>query len=253
MFTFTRSNKSSQSTDEVLSCAKCSQHDCFGDGKNRIPDTEPLALQWVHEAHKTGRFPGAMHRRTRHISSEWVISWSQRVWGASGVSAQVPKWSSSDQLASVSDQLLSLVPQLGERPQGGAPAPYALDFVYPEGPAAAWLHDEIFSIASCRGGSGTNPALAGTPRHHDIPIFLIGVGFTQTAQTAHLRKSSRVMLAALSGHSVSHWGFTKVCSLLRNCQLIQLPGAWMLLAIVIIYESIANSKHLFSSCYQPNQ
>lgn len=70
-------------------------------------------------------------------------------------------------------------------------------------------------------------------------IFLIGVGFTQSA---HLRKSSRVMLAALSGNSVSHWGFTKVFILLRNWQLIHLPGAWTLLAIVIIYESIANNK-----------
>lgn len=39
LFTFTWSNKSSQSADEVLSCAKCSQHDCFGDRENRIPDT----------------------------------------------------------------------------------------------------------------------------------------------------------------------------------------------------------------------
>lgn len=56
-----------------------------------------------------------------------------------------------------------------------------------------------FLIASSRGGGGTKPASAGPSVSRDIPIFLNGVSFTQTAQTTHLRKSSWVMLAAVSG------------------------------------------------------
>lgn len=173
--------------------------------KTRIPNAKSLALQWVHEA------------GPRHAGLGGFQEQCTRGHGPSPTSGQSPDLRGSEEDLGAPHRCRSGAIQIDlllqptatarrEAPGLSSCPAHALDFVYPEGPAAARLHD-IFFIASCRGGSGTKPASAGTPRNHDIPIFLIAISFTQTAQTTHLRKSSWVVLAVASGPgytSVSH-------------------------------------------------
>lgn len=113
-----------------------------------------------------------------------------------------------------------------ERPQGWAPAQHMLWSLYTQWSCCSsvtWCH---FVTGCCREGSGKKLPSLGSPT--TVTSFfkdssLSAASFTQAAETAHLRKSSRVMLAAASGPgytSLSHWVFTKICVLLRTCQFV---------------------------------
>lgn len=143
----------------------------------------------------------------------------------------------------MSDQLLSLLPQPRERPQGWAPVLHHSEFPKPRGTSCSPVRQWYFFIASSKEGSGTNPAAAGTPTNQDIPMFLAGVSFTQTT---HLSRSSSVMLAAASRPG---YPLFLAKSLLRSVfhsrpaslSVLNSPTL-MLLLTVITYESIASNK-----------
>lgn len=97
-------------------------------------------------ADMAGRFPGVMHRGTRPFSSQQVISWSRRVGAGSGGSAWALKWSSLNELSSASNHGTCPSPTARREAPGLSSCPtHTLDFINPEGPAAALLYSDIIS------------------------------------------------------------------------------------------------------------
>lgn len=146
---FTLSSKSSQSTEEALSCAKYSQHDYFGDRK---PESQASSLLWASGSMKLDRgtqgWEGSRsdaREDTAHLqpAGDLLIREGQRgIWGLR-TGAEVERFRSTCFCSRP-----ALVPSAtaGREAPGLSSCPvHALDFVCPEGPAAAQLHNDIFS------------------------------------------------------------------------------------------------------------
>lgn len=149
LFNFMLSKKSIQSTDETLSCAKYSQRDCFGDWK---PESQVLSL--LHSSRSmdmdsgTGGWEVSRSNAREDMTQIQPASdfLSQEGW--SGIWGALHGHKNRAVQINLLLCLTSSCP-FCHSPERGPKAELlsctTLDFLNPEGPAAAQLHNDIFS------------------------------------------------------------------------------------------------------------